>query len=178
MKSLCTILLSLSISFASFSQEFVVKENDKLWSRMKLIQSGLLNGKVIVKDIYYPDKNFECLKSLGEPEKVEESHSGVGDDYTFYYEDMFIFFSNIEEDELTLSLIEFTGSASFLRLSKLGIDFTANQPLTDYISSSALQGVKIHDGNILSIKFKDWDAAYIRIVKDDAGVIQNIRIYF
>ncbi|MEP0985822.1 hypothetical protein [Ekhidna sp.] len=138
---------------------------------------GKLNGKLNVEDIRYPDVDFTCLETLGKPIKVEESHSGAGDDYTFYYKGMTIYFSNVSTEELTLALIEFNDiGKSFLELknkNRISVSGKINKQFSD----SNMNSLDIPNSGDLTIKFHDNEGASLIFIRNEEN-IEKIKIYF
>lgn len=144
---------------------------------MKPIILGKINGKLAISDIYYPDADFNCLKKLGEPISIEESHSVAGDDYTFIYEKMTLFFSNVTTDELKLSSIEmFAEGTYFLELEGNKGRLTTGTKLSDQLKDTNIDQFE-QQGGTATILFYDYDGSSMNLERKN-GKITKITIYF
>ena len=164
----------LILIFLSANGQFEIKKGQLKASYNEYL-NGRLNDIVTLEDIYYPDKNFNCLKPLGAPEKIIESHTKVGDEYTFYFPGLILAYHNTNpEQQMSLAFIEITSPKSFIRLLN-NKSLQPDQKINNIVDTQNLK-MDIKDTDVL-IPFQDFEGSKI-ILKTNSGKISTIKIWF
>ena len=177
MKHLLILITFLSLNEV-FGQQLIKKVNGELSTSVENILESRLNGSIQIKDIFYLDQDFNCLKHLGEPKNFEEDHSIAGDDYTFEFDGLVLFYSNVASGEElpSLSYLELNNSNSFLSSNSGNIQIprknSDNYKILDYKTNNS----DFSQDKVL-IRFIDDEGSRIEVEKI-AGTIEKIKIYF
>jgi hypothetical protein len=172
-------VLLISTSFNGYAQKSYINDNQQLVTSSKKLLSGKLNGQVSLKDILVPDENFDCLQKLGKPLNIKEEHTEIEDAYTFFYEGMTLYYSNVGSEDVELYLIELTSNKSFISLgnsqkSKLNVK---DEQFISHFYEDDLANLKMDSKAIKTIIFEDYDGGHIEIEREE-GNIRKIKLYF
>lgn len=174
MKKLFTLILLISVIAAS-SQSFVRNSYGTLETSVKPILNATINGKVKIKDIYYPDDNFQCLSPLGNVE-LEERHSVVGDEYEFSFDGLLLSFDNINtESKMTLLYIEIVEGDSFISINNAN-PLKANSRFIDFLDPSEKGRIDMTGSKEIDVRFPDDEGNHMLFETID-GKICKIRIW-
>ncbi len=166
------------VACTAFSQKLIKDEKGQLTTSKEVFLKGKINGELIVSDIIYPDSEFKCLEKLGQPINIDKSHTGAGDDYAFHYKGLSIYYSNVDEDKLTLVLVEFRQDGdSYLELMNGQNTIRANREFKQQFIGSNSENLEIPDSEGITVKFFDAEGSHIRFERD-GDLIRKIKIYF
>lgn len=175
MKNTLILLLLFVVSSYEVSAQFK-QENGMLKASITEIRSGKINGIISIREIFYPDKSFDCLEPLGKPTKIDEQVSGAGDQYIFYYPGLTIAFHNTNsEQKMTLSYLEMDDEQSFLSLEQ-GQTIKTNTSINALTNGKYQSKNKNGESEVL-VPFYNAEGSKM-ILKEKNQKINSITIWF
>ena len=177
-RTLFTLLILFTLSNNTYSQIFHINEKGNPEISLEKYMSARINGIVQLKDIRYPDDNFDCLKPLGEPrEKDLIIHEGVGETITFKYLGFEIRYGALSQPEFVLKGIEFYGSGSVgLKIDNENTLRLGN-PIESYIKNAEFAGLNFTDQEKIKVDVPGDDGVRILIDLED-GIIKKMVLRF
>ena len=172
----CILILLSFISASLFSQKSIFKSGDEIFISSRLIENSFINDKVKIETLKKPDDRFKNLKPLGEPDSLVKQHTIAGDDFTFYYNGLVLYYTNVSTGRLRLSLIEFNSVSHSLRLPDNHGTFSLKFPLSSQLKGSSKPSIT-GQGPITFLKFYGDEGSRIEIHHNNEK-IRKIKLYF
>ncbi len=175
--TLFTLLIVFTLCSNTYCQIFHINEKDNPEISLENFMNARING-VRLKNIRYPDVNFDVLKPLGKPRAKDHIiHEGVGERITFKYIGFDIHYGALSQPEFVLKQIEFHGSGSVgLKIDNENTLRTGN-PIESYIKNVANAGVNFADREKITVDVPGDDGVRIRIDLED-GIIKKMVLRF
>lgn len=174
--TLFAVLIVFTLSNNTYCQVFHINEKNNLEISLEDYLDARINGAVRLRDIRYPDDNFDVLKPLGEPRaKDQKIHEDVGETITFKYIGFELHYSALSQPEFVLQGIHFYEGAELLLNN--GNRIRAETPFKSHIKGLANVGINFADQDKIKVDVPEDDGAWIKIIKEE-GIIKKMIFYF
>ena len=171
-----TVFLVWIVSIPSFGQVFHINEKNNPEISLEKHMNARINGAVRLRDIRYPDDNFDVLKPLGQPlKKISKIYEEVGETITFIYPGFEISYGALSQPEFVLTGISFHVGARVVLDD--GNMLRVGNPIESYMKNVANAGINFADQEKIKVDVPGDDGVWIVIYLED-GIIKKMDYRF
>ena len=175
--TLFTLLMVFTLCSNTYCQIFHINEKDNPEILLENFMNARLNGAVRLKDIRYPDVNFDVLKPLGYQRKDHKVIviEGVGERMILTFAGLKIYYEALNQPEFVLSMIIIEKGG------KLVLDdgniLKAEMLFKSHIKDVANINMNFANQKRIRVDVPGDDGVSILMDLED-GIIKRIRCYF